>query len=58
MNLVDCCVTEIIGEPYEAYGKWWQKVRYESWGAPSTSELMFSTKAEAKSVVIGHHFLA
>lgn len=58
MNLVDCYVTEILGEPYEAYGKWWRKVKYESWGSPSESKLMFNTKEEAEQVAVGHHFLA
>lgn len=58
MNLVDCYVTEVIGEPYEAYGKWWRKVKYDSYGRISESELMFSTKQEAKQVQVGHQFLA
>lgn len=58
MNLLDCYVIEIIGEPYEKYGKWWRDVRYDSWGATSKTELMFGTEAEAASVAIGHHFLA
>ena len=58
MNLVDCYVTEVIGEPYEAYGKGWRKVKYDSYGRISESELMFSTKQEAEQVQVGHQFLA
>jgi len=58
MNLCDCYVKEILSTPYEAYGKWWVKVIYESWGTYSESTLMFSTQEEALGVQLGHHFLA
>ncbi len=57
MNLVDCYVKELVGVPYEKYGKWWQVVIYSSWGADDKTELMFPTKEEALAVKPGHKFL-
>lgn len=58
MNLVDCYVTEILGEPVLKYGRWFLPVKADSYGRESETELMFDTEAEARSVKIGHHFLA
>lgn len=58
MNLLDCYVTLIVGEPYFAYGKWWVEVEYESWGSKSKSTIMFSCKEDAEGVKIGNHFLS
>lgn len=57
MNLIDAYVTNIIGEPYEAYGNWWLKVEANSYGQISPSTLMFTNKSEAEKIEIGHHFL-
>lgn len=58
MNLVDCYVTKVLGDPFEKYGKWWVKVEFESWGRPGTTELMFSSEAEARAVAEGIEFLS
>ncbi|WP_148058582.1 hypothetical protein [Pseudomonas frederiksbergensis] len=58
MNLVDCYVTAVLGQPYRKFGNWWVDVTYESWGSPGKTQLMFSTEAGAAAVEIGHHFLA
>lgn len=58
MNKTDCYVTEVIGEPYFAYGNWFVDVSYDSWGHKSKHMLMFSTKEEALKVAPGFHFLA
>lgn len=56
MNLVDASVVKILSEPFEKFGKWWVKVEYASWGANSTTDLMFATKSEAEKVTIGYEF--
>ncbi len=58
MNLIDCYVTEIVGEPVYKFGKWFLAVKAESYGRESQSELMFDTEAQARAVKAGHHFLA
>lgn len=56
MNLVDCFVVEIIGKPKLKYGKWFLRVKADSYGSVSETELMFKTEEEALNVVAGHHF--
>ena len=34
MNLIDCYVTKILGEPYRKFGAWWVEAEYESEGRP------------------------
>ena len=58
MNVCDCYVVELIGEPYKLYDRWWQKVKYESWGSISEHTLMFSSRESAEKVQVGDHFLA
>lgn len=58
MNLIDFYVTEILGEPYYAYNKYWISVMADGYGVISKHELMFSTESEAKSVKIDDKFLA
>lgn len=58
MNLIDCVVTKVIGEPYEKYNRWWIKVEYDSWGMFCETELFFNTKEEVEKVNIGYKFLA
>jgi len=57
VNVLDAYVTEILGEPELKYGKWFVRVTADCYGRPTTTELMFDTEAEARSVEIGHHFL-
>ncbi|WP_162998277.1 hypothetical protein [Pseudomonas monteilii] len=58
MNLIDCYVTKILGEPYRKFGYWWVSVEFESEGWPGTKEIMFRTEAAARAAAVGHHFLA
>ncbi|EIK96105.1 hypothetical protein PMM47T1_14135 [Pseudomonas sp. M47T1] len=58
MNLVDCYVTRILGEPYRKFGAWWVDVEYDSWGRISSTQLMFRTKEAALAVTAGHVFQA
>jgi hypothetical protein len=56
MNLLDATVLEVLGEPYEGYGKWWVKVRYECWGREGTCSVMRQTEDEARAVAPGFVF--
>lgn len=56
MNLIEGTVTKILGEPFEAFTRWWVKVEYDAYGRLSETELMFSTKEKAESVTIGFKF--
>lgn len=58
MNLLDCYVTEVLGDPYEAYSRWWVKVKYECEMHISKSEVMCSSYENALKVGVGYHFLA
>ncbi|CAB5577140.1 Uncharacterised protein [Pseudomonas putida] len=58
MNLIDCYVTKILGEPYRMFGHWWVDVEYSSRGSVTTTRLMFRTEEAARAAKIGHHFLA
>ncbi|WP_286775800.1 hypothetical protein ACUDA6_18610 [Pseudomonas ceruminis] len=58
MNLIDCYVTKILGEPYRKFGPRWVSVEFEAEGRPGTKELMFRTEEAARAAKIGHHFLA
>jgi hypothetical protein len=44
MNLVDCVVTEVLGNPEFKYSKWFVNVKYNSWGSISETEVMFDTE--------------
>jgi len=57
MNLVDATVTEVIDMPYFKYEVWWRKVKYQSWGQPGQTELMFSTEEAALKCKTGFRFL-
>jgi hypothetical protein len=57
MNLIDCWVTEVLGEPYQEYGKWWLKVRGVDMGGEAESSLMFDSEVEASAVEVGYKFL-
>ena len=58
MNLINCVVTEIIGDPYFEYDKWWVNVEYDCYGSLHWMDLIFSTKEEALAVEIGYKFLS
>lgn len=57
MNFVDAIVTEVIGDVWEAYGKYWQKVKINAHGNESTTTLMFKTLDAANNVRLGYKVL-
>lgn len=56
MNLVECYVTEIIGEPYFRSGFWFQKVKYNSYGSVGETTLFDKEKSYFESVDVGFMF--
>jgi hypothetical protein len=58
MNLIDMYVVEVIGEPYEAYGRWLVKVKADGWGHVSESTVMCRTLEEAENVKPGFVYQA
>ncbi|WDY60344.1 hypothetical protein [Pseudomonas sp. PSKL.D1] len=58
MNLIDCYVTKILGEPYRKFGAWWVDAEYESYGRISKTQLMFRTEEAARAATVGYHFTA
>jgi len=58
MNLIDAWVEEVVGEPFEKYGKWCVDVISIDMGQrPQKERLMFNTREEAAAVEKGHKFL-
>lgn len=57
MNLIDCSVTKVVGDPYQAYGKWWVKVIADAYGRPMETSLYFATEEEAKAITVGYKFV-
>ena len=57
MNLVDCYVTEIIGEPYFKYGKWNIIVEYNSYGVKGTTVISDFTRSKIDAIDVGFKFL-
>jgi hypothetical protein len=57
MNLVDCYVTKVNGEPVKKYDKWFVPVIANSYGRDFETEIMCDTEEEAKTVIVGYHFL-
>jgi len=55
-NLVNAIVEEILGKPYKEYGKWFLKVKYNSYGVLDTHTFMFDSKEEAEEIEVGHEF--
>jgi hypothetical protein len=58
MNLVDCVVVRVLAQPRYEYGHWWVKVRYNSWGRESETEIMCDTLMKAEDIAVGHKFEA
>lgn len=56
MNKVDAYVEEVIGNPYYDNYKYWQKVKYSSYGISGTTTLMFDTIEQALSLFVGYKF--
>ena len=58
MNTLDAFVKKVMSKkPRYKYEKYWVKVEYLCYGLTSTTDLMFDTKEEAKSIKEGHKFL-
>lgn len=65
MNLIDCYVTKVLGEPvWHDYpelpnkGWWTVLVTFDSYGRESDTNLSFKTLEEAQNVAVGYHFLS
>ena len=58
MNLIDCYVTKILGEPYRKFGAWWVDAEYEVYGRTCKTQLMFRTEEAARAAQVGYHFTA
>ncbi|EKT4568627.1 TPA: hypothetical protein SLP05_004994 [Pseudomonas putida] len=58
MNLIDCYITKILGEPYRELGAGWDHVEYDRWGSTSKTRLMFRTEEAARAAQVGYHFTA
>ena len=59
MNLVDCYVEEIIGNPFfeKHSGCWGIKVKYNSYGIICEGQIFLDTKEEILKIKIGYKFL-
>lgn len=58
MNLVDCIVIEVIGEPVCEFGMWGVKVKYDSYGYISETTIFLDTKEEVLKIKPGYKFLS
>lgn len=58
MNVVDCYVTKILGEPYLERGWWVLGVGYNCYGREFETEIFKRTKEEIDDIKIGYHFLS
>ena len=56
MNTIEHYVTEILGEPYTMYGKWFVLVNSDSYGRISEDRIMFDTEQAAKYVFVGYQY--
>jgi hypothetical protein len=56
MNLIDLHVVEVIGEPYEAYGKYWVKVLANGEGHIAPGTVMCNSLEDAQKVKPGYVF--
>lgn len=58
MNLLECTVIEVLQPPYEMYGRWWVKVKFECYGKIDEFDLMCEDREQAGDVIIGYEFYA
>lgn len=58
MNLLECTVTEILSAPFEDYGRWWIKIKYDCYSVSSETHIMCDTKEDSEKVKIGFKFMA
>lgn len=56
MNTIEHYVTEVIGQPYTMYGKWFVRVMADSYGRISEDRIMFDTEQAAKYVFVGYKY--
>lgn len=56
MNTIEHYVTEVLGEPYTMYGKWFVKVLADAYGRISEDIMMFDSEKAAKGVVVGWRY--
>ena len=57
MNTLDAFVKKVMSKkPRYQYEKYWIKVEYLCYGLTSTTDLMFDTEEEAKSIKEGYKF--
>jgi hypothetical protein len=56
MNTTLHIVTEIMGEPYTMYGKWFVRVLADSYGRVSEDIMMFDSEKAAKGVFGGYRY--
>ncbi len=47
-------VTEVVGQPYELFGRWWVDVKWEQ----GKTTLMFNEEGLARDLCVGDWFLA
>lgn len=57
MNLTDAVVIEVVGQPYEKYGKWFVRVVCEAYGVRSETVIFKQSKEQAEEVKPGYQFL-
>lgn len=56
MNLVECYVTEIVGEPYFQSSFWFLQVKYNSYGSIGETTLFDKEKSSLESIDVGFMF--
>jgi len=57
MNLIECYVTRVIGNPYCEYGMWGIKVEFNSYGVIGETNIFLDSKAEVLKIKSGYKFL-
>lgn len=57
MNLINASIIQILGNPYQSFGKWFVKVKVSSYGRHSESTQMRDTREECELLKIGDTIL-
>lgn len=57
MNLLECTVVEVYGQPYKLYGKYFVNVKSECYGNLFDSKIMLDTLSEALIVKKGYKYM-
>lgn len=58
MNLIDCYVIELIGEPYLEYDVWFLKVKFISQGIEGETLIFNKDKEYFNNVKVGFKFVS